>query len=145
MTQTLIVFCRIAAVSYCARTAYSEAFPANGRVEFSVSVEDYNWQGTPAQNASSVYDLNNVSVMKAGFESLHATGVVKRARPISDPDLDSEFKTPFIVCILKDANGKLVGGFEGEAPKTLKLGESVAFDISTYDVPDYATAEVYAY
>ncbi len=64
-----------------------------------------------------------------------------------DVELDSfaDVKTPMIVCILKDADGKIISGYTTFTSGDLTVGEPKAFDLeSMFAAVDYATAEVYA-
>lgn len=86
---------------------------------------------------------SNVTVSESRYGSLEAKGEVT---------LNEEFVTDFgtaaepsLVCVLKDADGKLVTGFSTYLSGTLTVGQPKAFDFdSFFEGVDYETAEVYA-
>lgn len=54
-------------------------------------------------------------------------------------------KQPMIICVLKDANGKIVGGFDGFVDSELSEGQPYVFDIGLgFDAVEYDKAEMYA-
>ena len=56
-------------------------------------------------------------------------------------------KEPSLQCVLKDANGNLVGGFNTYVNNELKVGEPTPFEIRDHSLPKdlaYATVGVYA-
>ena len=44
-------------------------------------------------------------------------------------------KEPSLQCVLKDANGKLVGGFNTYVNNELKVGEPTPFEIRDHSLP----------
>ena len=114
-------------------------------VEFSISSSTVFWEECSV-DAADLYSFNNASVALAPSGGLlHATGEITLNHE-SDGNSLSDMSNPVIVCVLRDSNGALVGGFTGIVPDKLVVGEPVAFEItSTFAVPEYATAELYAY
>lgn len=121
------------------------------KLEAKLSVDEYNWIPSATQVPEDLYTFENVTVKANEYDELKATGTVTVKADAGDIEKEiqkssgSTLKKPQIVCILKDADGKIVGGFEGSMNSDLQPGSASPFDISSYgNVPEYATAEMYA-
>lgn len=112
-------------------------------IEIKLSVKDSDWEKTEQSAPADLYTFDNVTVTSSQFGGLSAKGEIT----LND-DIDAGFndaKTPMIVCILKDADGKIVAGFDGFMYSNLSVGTPSVFDIdSMFDKVEYASAEMYA-
>lgn len=112
-------------------------------IEIKLSVKDTDWEKTEQTLPADLYSFDNVSVTPSQFGGLSAKGEIT----LND-DTKIKFhdtKSPMIVCILKDADGKIVAGFNGYMNSDLNVGTPSVFDIdSFFDKVEYATAEMYA-
>ena len=75
---------------------------------------------------------------------MKATGEIT----LTDASVDygmSDVTQPMLVCVFKDAEGNLVGGFESFLFSDLVEGTPTAFDMSSFfDIGEYDTVEMYA-
>lgn len=112
-------------------------------IEIKLSVKESNWKKTEQTLPADLYSFNNVSVAPSKFGGLSAKGEITLNEDIDLKLHDT--KTPMVVCILKDADDKIVAGFDGFIHNELIAGTPSVFDInSNFDEIEYATAEMYA-
>ena len=114
-------------------------------IDLSVSVSKSNWKTPKAQMPADLYTFENTSLETEQFGHLRAAGEVT----IADDSLELGYNgvtQPMIVCVLRDADGNLVDGFNGYLTgKELVTGQPTAFEISSYhNGPDYETYELHA-
>jgi hypothetical protein len=112
-------------------------------IEIKVSVDDDDWYKTSERY--DFYQIDNVSTSEDSFGSPIVTGEITLKRDVELKGF-GEADSPQYVCVLRDSDGKMVGGFSSYAKKDLKVGEATPFEVSPlgqYKV-DFATAEVYA-
>ena len=128
--------------TYWASQAGNGSASESDTVEIKVSVDDDDWYKTSL--GGELYQIGNVSVGEAQFGGVRVTGEITL---LQDAELGfgNTTRSPMLVCVLKDANGKLVAGFDSFVTGDLKVGEPTAFEMSSYfDAVQYASAEVYA-
>lgn len=114
-------------------------------IEFNVSVNDDDWTHTNTQVPGDLYTFDNVTVSEDEWWGLRATGEITLTDASIDVGWVNDVTSPMIVCILKDADGNIVSGFNGYLDTDLSEGAPAVFEIqSYYDIPEYATAEMYA-
>lgn len=112
-------------------------------IEIKLSVKDRDWEKTEQTLPADLYSFDNVSVTSSQFGGLSAKGEITLNNDVEIKFHDT--KAPMIVCILKDADGKIVTGFNGYMNSELNVGTPSVFDIQSYfGKVDYATAEMYA-
>lgn len=112
-------------------------------IEITVSVNDYNWIETTQTLPVNLYTFDNVSTKTDSFGYLTATGEITLNEDFEVGTTDAN--EPMIVCVLRDADGNLLAGFNGYIYTELNVGTPKAFDISSLsEMGDYATAEMYA-
>ena len=128
--------------SYWASQAGDGTVDESDEIEISISVNKDDWVRTSDTIPDDLYVFNNISVTPDIV--IKITGEIT----LKDDSLDSEFKnlySPMLVCVLKDDDGKIVGGFNGFLNSELKSGEPYVFDIRSYSAfGDFAKAELYA-
>ena len=113
-------------------------------VEFDVSVNSNNWKRSEATIPADLYKFDNVTVSPKEYGGYQATGEITLTDASVKAGMQDVTK-PMLVCVLKNANGGIVGGFSGYLSKELSEGKATVFDISSYyDLPEFATAEMYA-
>lgn len=112
-------------------------------IEITVSVNEDNWTKPVKAMPENLYTFDNVSVVPDGLGYLTATGEITLNEDYSEDYWEAN--RPMLVCILKDAEGKIVAGFNGYQYEELKVGSPSIFDISSmFDAVDFATAEMHA-
>lgn len=114
-------------------------------IEISLSVNDRNWTASKQTVPANLYTFDNLSAKPQSFGSgITVTGEITLTEDLT---LESghSLTGPMLVCVLRDSAGKITAGFEGFMFKDLTTGKPTAFEISsTFDVGDYATAEMHA-
>lgn len=129
--------------SYWANQAGDGDTVESDTVEISLSVNDYNWNKTEQTMPADLYTFDNVTVTSGQFGDLSAKGEITLNEDFNVGTTDGE--SPMLVCILKDADGAIVGGFSGYMSSDLTVGTPSVFDIdSIFDAIDYSAAEMYA-
>lgn len=112
-------------------------------IDISVSVDSDNWKKSDPKPAD-LYTFDNVSVKTDDYGTMKATGEIT----LTDESVDygmNGVKEPMIVCVLKDSDGKIVGGFNGYVDSELSEGQPYVFDIGlSFDAVEYDKAEMYA-
>lgn len=107
-------------------------------VEITVSVDDSDWiksDGVP----ENLYTITNTTVNTNPYGMITATG------EITLNEEGDTYRMPMIVVVLKDADGKLVGGFDGFIDSDLTVGTQSTFEVNDFAMhADYASYEVYA-
>ena len=107
-------------------------------VEITVSVDDSDWiksDGVP----ENLYTITNTTVNTNPYGMITATG------EITLNEEGDTYRMPMIVVVLKDADGKLVGGFDGFIDSDLTVGTQSTFEVNNFAMhADYASYEVYA-
>jgi len=130
------------ATTYWANSAGSGNASESDTIEISISVDDDDWYKTTQKY--DFYTVENVSILPSEYRGFSATGEITLSEDVKLKRF-GDSKTPMLVCVLKDADGKLISGCSTFIYDDLKIGEATAFEIrSSSDAPDYATAEVYA-
>lgn len=106
-------------------------------VEFApIPLRDFN-VGTVAQSCSFVVSGTSVRPERYGM-----TSFVGEVTTVTDDGLDAGSQI-MVSVVLRNASGDIVYGAETYVSRP-EVGASTSFEISVYDVPDYATYEVYA-
>ncbi len=95
-------------------------------IEIKLSVDDDKWFKTSQKY--DFYAIGNVSTAEGEFGDTIATGEITLKNEVELKGF-SKADAPMLVCVLKDANGKLVGGFSTYITKQLKVGEATPFEI----------------
>lgn len=112
-------------------------------IEISVSVDKDDWIKAD-KKPDNLYVFNNISVKTGTFKNIKTTGEIT----LTDASVDygtNGLQKPMLVCVFKDAEGKLVGGFNGYLNSDLTEGTPSAFEINCYhDIGKYDTVEMYA-
>lgn len=129
--------------SYWANQAGDGDSVQGDTISFSVAVNDRNWSKSDQKMPTDLYTFDNVTVKTDQFDDLSAKGEITLNEDMTVGT--NSVESPMLVCILKDANGKIVTGFSGYIYSDLKVGTSSVFDINSYfEAPEYSTAEMYA-
>lgn len=130
------------ATTYWASQAGSGDVSDSDTIEIKISVNEDSWVKT--SQGDGFYTIENVSTSTTELGHLKATGEITLAEDVKVPGF-GDAKSPMLVCVLKDAEGKLVAGYSTFVRSDLKIGEPSAFEISSMsDVVEFASAEVYA-
>ena len=112
-------------------------------IELSISVDKDNWQKSSPKPAD-LYVFDNVSVIPESYGGLRVTGEITLTDETVDYGINGVTE-PMLVCVFKDADGNLVGGFSSYVDSDLTEGTPSVFDIGCYhEIGDYVTAEMYA-
>lgn len=112
-------------------------------IEIKLSVDKDNWGKTDKALPEELYTFENVSVKKDQYGGLSAKGEITLTEDYKVGPQDAE--SPILVCVLKDADGKIITGFSGFMSSDLTVGDSSVFDIDSYfDAVKYSTAEMHA-
>lgn len=129
--------------SYWASQAGDGNTAEEDTIEISLVVDKNSWQKSDPKPAD-LYVFNNVSVSQETFGGMKSTGEIT----LTDASVDYGFTgvtQPMLVCVFKNAEGKLVGGFSGYVDSDLSEGVPYVFDISSFhNIGEYATVEMYA-
>jgi len=114
---------------------------ASDTVEFKVKVNSNDWEEGEAE-PSSLYVFDNVGVKE---DDGYATAAGEVTMTSEYEGTGQQASTPMLVCVLKDASGKIVTGFSGYLYSELEVGQASTFEISG-NMPylEYATAEMHA-
>lgn len=116
---------------------------AEDTIDISISVNSDDWEKSDPKPAD-LYVFDNVSVAQEEFGGVNVTGEIT----LTDASVDYGYQgltQPMLVCVFKDAEGNLVGGFDGFVFNDLVEGTPTAFDISSFfDIEGYDTVEMYA-
>lgn len=112
-------------------------------IDIKLSVDDDKWFKTSQKY--DFYAIDNVSTADEKFGGTIATGEITLKNNVTLKGF-GKADSPSLVCVLKDAGGKLVDGFSTYITKQLKVGEATPFEIRSMSQSkvDFATAEVYA-
>lgn len=112
-------------------------------IDITVSVDKDSWRPSEPKPAD-LYKFDNTTVSPKDYGGVKATGEIT----LTDENVEygiNGVTGPMIVCVFKDANGKLVGGFSGYVDSDLVEGTPSVFDISSFhEIDDYETYELYA-
>lgn len=107
-------------------------------VEITVSVDDSDWikgDGAP----ENLYTITNTTVKTNEYDMNTATG------EITLNEEGDTYHMPMIVVVPKDANGKLIGGFDGFIDSDLTVGTPSTFEVNDFlATGDYSSYEIYA-
>lgn len=104
-------------------------------VEFSVSVDEDNWKDGEAVEGEP-YTISNTNEVINEYGSGDFTG------EITVTDAWADYETAWVSAILKDADGNIVGGYNGYA--NITPNQPAVFDAIAYDLPEYDSVEYYA-
>ncbi|WP_270295541.1 hypothetical protein [Eggerthella sinensis] len=115
-------------------TAGNGTAPAT--VEFALSIKDNNWIKND-HVAEAAYIIDNVSEIVGDFAQVSYTGEITASKEWSDVG------SAWVSAILRDDAGAIVGGYYTYVDVS-KQGETVPFEITTYDVPEHSSFEVNA-
>ena len=130
------------ATTYWASQAGGGDASEEDTIEISVSVDEDNWVKTSLTD--NFYAIDNTSISTDKHNRFVVTGEITL---LEDVDLPStqDAKSPSVICVLKDADGGLVAGFNTYTSGDLKVGEPSAFEIdSMFEAVDFENAQVYA-
>ena len=129
--------------SYWAGTVSSEMVAEGDTIEVSVSSPSSSWYAT--SRTSDFYSLDNLSTtVTDDIASIVTTGEVTPKDDV-DANLPVNMKSPSIICILKNGDGRIVGGFEQAVMSELKPGNPFAFEAhSWFGATGYESIEVHA-
>ena len=130
--------------TYWSSQAGNDNVAESDTIEIKLSVDDDNWYKTSQKY--NFYQIDNVNTSTDSLGYLIATGEITLKEDVRIGKSD-DAKEPSLQCVLKDANGKLVGGFNTYVNNELKVGEPTPFEIRDHSLPKdlaYATVEVYA-
>lgn len=105
-------------------------------VEITATIDDRNWVPNDKQSME-IYSISNTSELVGDFGSVSYTGEITANEEWSD------VTEAMVNAILRDDAGNIVAGYFGFADVS-KKGDTAAFDISAYDVPEHASYEIYA-
>ncbi len=112
-------------------------------IEISVTVDNDDWIKS-AKKPDNLYVFDNISVKQGQFGGMKATGEIT----LTDASVDygtNGIEQPMLVCVFKNADGRLVGGFNGYVDSDLMEGTPSIFDISCFhDIGEYDKVEMYA-
>lgn len=130
--------------TYWAWQAGDGSVTNNDTIDISVSVNKNDWFATTTVIPEDLYVFDNISVSTDDYGGLKATGEIT----LTDDSVDLMFNSvtsPMLVCVLKDEEGKLVGGFNGFIYTDLSSGNADIFEISSFNnFGNYSIAEMYA-
>jgi hypothetical protein len=130
------------ATTYWASQAGNGNVSESDTVEIKISVDKDEWLTTSMKDG--FYKIENVSTSKAQYGGMSASGEITLTEDVELPGHRGA-KKPMLVCVLKNADGKLVAGYSTFVNSDLKVGEPSAFEIkSMSDAVEFSTAEVYA-
>ena len=129
--------------SYWAGTATSEMVAEGDTIEVTVSSRSSSWYATG--RTSDFYSLDNLTTtVTDDIASITTTGEITPKDDV-DRDLPVNVATPRVVCILKNGNDRIVGGFEQGIMSELKPGQPFAFEAhSWFGATGYESIEVHA-
>ena len=128
--------------TYWASQAGSGDVEESDTVEITVKVDEDDWFVTT--QPGDYYLIENTSTEVGSWDNLKTTGEITLKEDV-ELETFNDVKSPMIVCILKDADGKIISGYTTFVSSDLTVGQPQAFEVtSMFDAVDYATAEVYA-
>ena len=128
--------------TYWSGQAGSGNVAESDNVEIKISVDDDDWYKT-AQKLD-FYQIDNVSTTTDSLGYIVVTGEITLKDAVELVDGHNAEK-PMLVCVFKDAEGKLIAGSSTFTHSDLKVGEPSTFEVdSRFKDLDYATVEVYA-
>ena len=105
-------------------------------VEFGISqVDDYHFEATD-EIVEEYYTISNTSVVE-GSLGISFTGEITTNVELEDVSM------AWVSVVLRDEEGSIIYGEYGFVDLAAE-GGTVAFEIEVYDLPDYATYEIYA-
>ena len=130
-------------VIYPGQTVWWAAPAGNGTepdsVEFAVAEpDDYNVSVTSGQ--ASTYSISNLSVVEDGFGSESFTGEVTLDR---EGDEAIGMGSVAILVVLRDGAGRVIYGEQTFVDRPVR-GTSRSFEVSCFNLPNYASYEVHA-
>lgn len=105
-------------------------------VDFSLSVSDRNWIANDKQSME-IYTISNINEVIGDYGDVDYTGEITANEEWSDVG------SAMVNVILRDDSGNIIFGEFGFADIS-KAGETIAFDISSYNVPEHSSYEIYA-
>ncbi len=101
-------------------------------------------EGAAEKLPDDLYQFSNVSINPQKYLGTKVTGEIKLTNANVNVGYN-DVKRPTLVCVLKNNDNKIVGGFEGYLSSDLQEGVPAVFDISGYhELGKYDKAEVYA-
>ena len=128
--------------TYWASQAGSGDVEESDTIEITVKVNEGDWFAT--KQSGDCYAIENLSTDVGDFGDFKTTGEITLKEDVK-LDTFNDVKTPMIVCILKDADGKIISGYSTFISSELTVGTPQAFEAtSMFDQVDYATVEAYA-
>jgi len=131
-------------------TTYWTNIAGNGEVseedtiEITVTVNESDWERSNTVVPDDLYTFDNVNIGEREYFGTQVTGEIT----LTDDSLDLGSMVgpyrPMIVCILRDADGKLIGGFDGFLDTDMAVGNKSIFDFSSnHDMGEYASYELH--
>ena len=130
------------ATTYWASQAGGGDVSEEDTIEISVSVDEDNWVKTSLKD--NFYAIDNASIATDKYDRFVVTGEITLLEDVDLPGTQ-DAKSPSIICVLKDADGGLVAGFNTYTSGDLIVGEPSAFEIdSMFEAVDFENAQVYA-
>ena len=106
-------------------------------VEFGVSQVDDDYFVATDEVAEEYYTISNTSEIEDGYGNVTFTGEITTEVELEDVSM------VWLSLVLRDEDGNIVYGYFDFADLAAE-GGTVAFEIDAYDVPNYATYEIYA-
>ncbi len=138
----------VAAIPPCSTTYWTDQAGSgdtekDDTIEISVSVDKNDWNNSD-KKPDNLYVFNNTSAKPQKYGGIKTTGEITLTDASVQYD-GGKVNKPKIVCVFKDAKGKLVGGFTGYINSDLIEGTPSVFDISCHwDIGEYDKMELYA-
>ena len=115
-------------------------------VDFALSVKDRDWVLSDA-DVGEFYSFSNISAYPdRNLGYLSVTGEITLEDGAVSLDDFYDVRRPKVVCVLRDENGNVVGGFSNYFIGELSEGSPTPFQIVSFcPVPEYSSLELYAY
>lgn len=121
--------------AYYASQAGNGAVPET--VEFSVTTDSKNWKNADAY-PEGIYSIDSTNYVEGSYGMSSFTGQITLTQDNED------FAKPMIVVVLRDGDGAIVGGYNTYLSSDLTEGSPAAFEVTAYDMPEFAAFEVCA-
>ena len=122
--------------AYYAMQAGNGNIAADAEVTFTVTMREENWlDSEPLSDDPYVID---------GLNVVENYGMYSFLGEITLNEGGEDYDSPMLVLVLRDADGHIVYGTSTYIYDELSVGTPAAFEINAYDVPEYASYEVYA-
>lgn len=133
-------------------TSYWASITGDGNVEddevikISLSVDPFSWEKSDIELPPNLYTIADVSyAFDRQFNKVVAKGEVTLNESFSTSTASA--RIPLFVCIVKDANGKIITGFSERATEKLTVDVPTSFEVSNYFCPlefEEGHIEIYA-